>query len=456
MSSTTTPNSESPFLRLPLEIRNRVYKELLVTSLTKTPKPFLENCRSATRYDWNLHPALLATNHQIHDEARSILGTYNEFVVVESAAKELEQRKSDMGQEDTQIMQYRVKLWPGKKCKMGDVPNERMRIWLGKEDSQANGTENKSWIYVVLVEELRDLLVGLSIYRGRYGPYRVLGLVAKITVPKPVVEEMQKQRKARERRLLDPVMKLRFLSSVEVEGVTPGRSQAVSDQLRRSIWDRQIVYATFDELLEAGNQAREMGHHTVASGYYRLASDYASHFEEHKRYVFTDPIDPVAFQFKVNLQRSRTWIEAGYFEIAFGAAAVALDAANAIFRRNMSAVGPPPVGADGRVKKGAFRKWTCECIKDGAAKYGQRIKAEEIGAAYYYKSIAEHCAEGNAAIEQAFEDKMVGIGCCAISDTAPKDCIKELVELEKRTMKRLVEEGHTDDYGSSDEWEDID
>ncbi|KAI4192173.1 MAG: hypothetical protein LQ346_004444 [Caloplaca aetnensis] len=457
MSSATPPNRDSPFLGVPLELRNRIYKELLVTSLTKTPKPFLGNCRSATRYDWNLHPSILATNRQIHDEARSVLGIYNEFVVVETAAKELEQKKSDMRQEDTGIMQYRVKLWPGKKCKIGDVPNERMRIWLGKEISKANDTENKSWIYVVLVEELRDLLVGLSIYQGKYGPYRILGLVAKITVPKPVVEETQKQKKARERRLLDPVMKLRLLSSVEVQGVTPGRSQAVSDQLRRSKWDHQIVYATFNELLDAGNQARQMGHNTVSSGYYRLASDYVTHFMEHQRYVFTDPIDPVAFQFKIHLQRSRTWIEAGYFEDALGAAEVALNAANAIFRTNVPAVGPPPIGADGRAKKGPFRKWTCECIKDGAVKYGQRIKAEEIGAAYYYKSIAEYCADGDSAAEQAEDDKMLGIGCCAISDTAPKDCIQELLDLDRRTMERLMEEGHTDHYASSDdEWEDVD
>ncbi|KAL8762175.1 MAG: hypothetical protein Q9184_001772 [Pyrenodesmia sp. 2 TL-2023] len=441
---------------MPLEIRNRIYKELLVTSLTKTPKPFLDNCRSATRYDWNLHPAILATNHQIHDEARSVLGTYNEFVVVERAAKELEQKKSDMQEEYSKVMQYRVKLWPGRKCQLGDIPNERMRIWVGNEDSSANGTENKSWIHVVLVEELRDLLVELSIYQGRHGPYRILGLVAKITVPKPTVEETHEERNARENKLMNPVMKLRFLSSVKVEGVTPGRSQAVSDQLCRSIWDHHTVYETFHELLDAGNQARDMGHYTVASGYYRLASDYASHFEKHKRYVFTDPIDPVAFMFKVNLQRSRNWIEAGDLFNARGAAGAALDIANAIFSVNGLGVGPPPVGADGRVKKGAFRKWTCECIKDGAARCGQRIKAEEIGAAYYYKSIAEYHVRGNSASEQADEDKMVGIGCCAISDTAPKDCIRELLELDTRITKRRMEESRPDHEESSDEWEDID
>ncbi|KAL8920096.1 MAG: hypothetical protein Q9208_006449 [Pyrenodesmia sp. 3 TL-2023] len=456
MSSTTTPNSESPFFRIPLEIRNRVYKELLVTSLTKTPKPFLDNCRSTTRYDWNLHPAILATNHQIHDEARSVLGVYNEFVVVERAAKELEQKKSDMREEYKEVMQYRVKLWPGKRCRTSNVPNERMRIWLGKEDSPANGIENKSWIHVVLVEELRDLLIELSIYHGRYGPYRILGLVAKIKVPKPTAEESQKEEDARENKLLNPVMKLRFLSSVEVEGVTPGRSQTVSDELHRSMWDHHIVYATFNELLDAGNQACDMGHYTVANGYYRLASDYVSHFEKHKRYVFTDSIDPVAFEFKVNLQRSRNWIEAGDLFNARGAARAALHITDAIFPMRAPGVGPPLVGADGRVKKGAYRKWTCECIKDGAARYGQRIKAEEVGAAYYYVSIADYCTWGTSATEQAEEDRLVGIGCCAISDTAPKDCIRELLELDARITKRSMGQGHADYEESSDEWEDID
>lgn len=99
-----------------------------------------------------------------------------------------------------------------------------------------------------------------------------------------------------------------------------------------------------------------MCHHTGANGYYRRASDYITHFMEQKRYVFTDPVDPIAFIFKINIQRSRNWIEEGNFDDALGAMKSALSIANGIFRLHVPAIGPPPGGVNGRTGKGAFRK----------------------------------------------------------------------------------------------------
>lgn len=442
--------SEPTFLRLPLEVRNRIYKELLSTKVTKTQKLGLDNCRSPTRYDWNLHLQILSTNHQIHDETRDMFGRENNFVVIHCAAKELEQKKTDMGAEDTTIMKYRVRLWPGKRCEAVDVPNERMRIWLGKGSPTSSKTKVKPWLHVVLEEELRDVLAGLSIFQGRSGPYRMSGLSAVITLTPPTITETQKQTKTREARLLNPVLKLRFLDSAKIEGATPGKTQHVSEQLCRQKWDDQLVYSTFEELMSAGDQARDIGHHWVATGYYSRASDYILHFMDRHRYVFTSPLDPIAFMFKINLQRSRNWIECDNFYDALGAVESALTSANTIFRQNMTAVGPPPISANGEIKKGAFRKWTCECIKDGAATFGQRIKCEDVGFGYYYKSIAEHVLGGNEATEEAEDDKMIGIGCCVVSETSSEGCVKELLDLDKRVMSRLIEEGG----GSSDEWED--
>lgn len=57
------------FLGLPLIARDIIFKELLSINSTKTEKPYPDTCRSSVRYNWNLHPAILATNRQIHEEA---------------------------------------------------------------------------------------------------------------------------------------------------------------------------------------------------------------------------------------------------------------------------------------------------------------------------------------------------------------------------------------------------
>ncbi|KAL8954271.1 MAG: hypothetical protein Q9183_007227, partial [Haloplaca sp. 2 TL-2023] len=121
-----------PFLKVPIEIRNLIYKELLSINIRKTQKPFPATCRSAVRYDWNLDTAILFVNRQIHEEARHILGSDNNFIVIECAAKELEQSRKDVGKEYPEVMQYNVKLWPQRRQEVVNVPNERMRIHFGK------------------------------------------------------------------------------------------------------------------------------------------------------------------------------------------------------------------------------------------------------------------------------------------------------------------------------------
>lgn len=118
-----------------------------------------------------------------------------------------------------------------------------------------------------------------------------------------------------------------------------------------------------------------------------------------------------------------------------------------LFQTNEPSIGPPPLDEHNGISRGKFRQWTCECIRDGAAKFGQRIKAEDIGRAYYYQSITEHIVEGDEATEQAIEDRAIGIGCCVISDTAPKDAPRPLLELDMKTMQRLRI------HDSDDEWE---
>lgn len=76
------------FLRLPRELRDKVYKNLVSVKHTRTPKDPEVGIRSATsRYDWNIDPTILRVSKQINAEAKEIMGLDNDFVVVVRAAK---------------------------------------------------------------------------------------------------------------------------------------------------------------------------------------------------------------------------------------------------------------------------------------------------------------------------------------------------------------------------------
>jgi hypothetical protein len=64
-------SSTSPFLRIPVELRLYIYRHLLVSPITiGEPRP---------RDFGKIHPGILRTNRQIHNEARSILYAENTF-----------------------------------------------------------------------------------------------------------------------------------------------------------------------------------------------------------------------------------------------------------------------------------------------------------------------------------------------------------------------------------------
>lgn len=229
------------FLSLPLIARDIIYKQLLSVNFTKTEKPYPDTCRSSVRYNWNLHPAILATNREIHEEAKHILGFANSFVVIECAAPELEQKRGEFGKEDKRIMLFKVTLWP-KRCDTVAVPNERMRVWLGHDDPGGKKKKRKTsapkpWFCVVLVEELRDLMAGLAIFQNQNGTYRTLGLSAKIIMSQIQAEETESERTTREAKFLDPLLNLRFLKSMKIEGASDDNTRYISEQVCHQKWD---------------------------------------------------------------------------------------------------------------------------------------------------------------------------------------------------------------------------
>ncbi|KAL8736543.1 MAG: hypothetical protein Q9181_002392 [Wetmoreana brouardii] len=332
MACNMSRSKDASFMRLPLEVRNLIYRHLLAISVTKTEKPYRDHCRSSVRYNWNIYPAILAINRQIHKEARDVFGSQNDFVVIECAARELEQKKSDMGKEDTRIMKYNVKLWPGR-------------------DRKAP----QPWFCVVVREELRDVLVGISILTNSNGSYRTSGLSAVVTLTQATEDETENQRNAREATLLDPLLSLRFFKSLKVEGALEMNSKYVSKQVCRRQCDAYIIYSTFHDLLRAGDEACDIGYHDAATGYYRQAHDYALHFISNEKQVIVHPANPVAFLSKVNLQRARNLIETDDFADAYGAAETALSTTVMLFQTN-EAVEEPPVDEHGVVNRGKLRE----------------------------------------------------------------------------------------------------
>ena len=364
-----------------------------------------------------------------------------------------------MKKEDTAIMIYNVALWPGKATKKPVVPGERVRIKLGKSKNSKNGLD----AHVILAEELRDVCVGLSTYQDAEGKYRTAGLPCHIKVHQPQRPETPADRDIRERALLEPLQKLRHFQTVSIEGTLPAITYQITQQLTHQTLDKSLVFSTINELIADGDRSSSIGDYDIATAYYQRAHEYFHHSTTHARHVFTDPADVLAFEFKTMQHRALNWIEAGNFSDALEIADIALHVANQLFRLNSPMTNPPPAGPNGRISAAAFRKWTCECIKEGAARYGQKIKAEDIGRCYYYKSIAEHVMYGEDAAEQADEDKLTGIGCCVVSETMKDDVPGELLRLDVRRMEGLrkryemrgEEEGDEEGW-VDEEWEDDD
>ena len=456
MSATSEIPSNCLFLHLPLELRDRIYAQLVSIKHTHTSKDAEACLRSTTFHKWNLDPTIFRINRQINQEAKAVMARENEFVVIERA-KILQQGPKDVKKEDTGIMVYSVALWPAKATKEPVVPGERMRVKLGKAIKSKTGMD----AHVILAEELRDVCIGLSTFQGSEGKYRTSGLSCSIKVHPPLYAEDPAASDIRARALLEPLQKLRRFQNVSIEGTLPAIEYQITHQLTHQTFDRGLVLTTIDELMTNGDQSSSAGDHDAATAYYQRAHEYFHHCAIHERHAFTHPAEASAFEFKIMQHRALNWISAGNFSDALEAAQIALHVANHLFRLNSPMTTPPPAGPNGRISAAAFRKWTCECIKEGAARYEQKIKAEDIGRCYYYKSISEHVVYGDEATEQADEDKFTGIGCCLVSDTMTDNVPGELLQLDIRTMENLpkrckeeVEDEGDEEGWVDEEWED--
>lgn len=193
-------------------------------------------------------------------------------------------------------------------------------------------------------------------------------------------------------------------------------------------FDTALVKTTINDLIFSGDQARKRGHFDVATVYFQRAYEYFEHCLPSEA-TFTNHVETMTTEFKIMQHRTLNWIEAGDFDNAENTATMALDLSESLFQSlaaedpNTAQASEPRKNAEGVVTVGAMREWRCRCMKEGAEKTGQRIKAEDVGRVFYYKSIAEHVLGGKAAKKEADEDKMMRIGCCIVSETRGQENI---------------------------------
>lgn len=305
----------------------------------------------------------------------------------------------------------------------------------------------------MLDEELRDFLINISILRNEDGSWSTLGLSASITFHEST-EEVGRKRQARESILVQAISKLRLLKAVTVKGTTVESATLISERVRKQAWDAEVVYSTIRELLAAGDGAFDIGHHGVAERYYSLATQYTFAFIQRDRQVYAT-WDDITFMFLTDLRRSRNWIEEDEFIKSFEHADSSIQTAEKLLGANGPVFGGNVYDISRRSIQDRDRQSFCDSIKAGAAKYGERIKCEDVGRAYYYKSLAGHCIglkvgsrwglkapsnrdkyDSQSCIAQAYEDRLTAIACFNISETTPSDSVQELHELAKRTMER--------------------
>ena len=358
----------------------------------------------------------------------------NHFVVIEHVI-ELEEGPEDVMEEDTSKRIYNVALWPRKATQNAVVPGERMRMTLERAES----SETEKNMHVILAEEVRDVCIGLSTFHGPGANYRTSGLSCLINVYPPAYTGTPAARDIRERTLLEPLQKLRHFKDVLIQGTLPAIDYQVSRQLTHQAFDRGLVLDTFEELVASGDQSSANGDYSIATAYYQRAQTYFHHCVAHQFHVFT-PGDLPALKFKIMQHRALNFIEEGDFCDALRAALTALHVMGQRFDV-MSLEWLIMTGSrtfsDDRIGAGSWRVWACERIKEGAAQHGQRIKCEDVGRCYYYKSISEYIVWGCEAREETPNDKLTAIACCFMSDTMKDNVPEELLQLDIRTMEKL-------------------
>lgn len=450
--SLATQPTHSRFLNLPQEIRDKIYTNLLSIPNNRTPKSREDGLRSSFLYDWNLHPAILATNHQIYDEAFAVFRGSNQFVMIKCATQALSPTAIQTVEEDIGLMRYNVSYWP-RKNNNGDakVPGGRMTIWLEEEKDLDKDEPPPIDVYVLQVSELHNFFTSLSIATHSSGSYCTEGIAAIVVLYSPTLtKEDAAATDRRELSLLHPMMQLRHLSSVHIVGAAPGHALVAEAFITKPAFEPTLISKTLDELITEGDSARQQEEYDVANAYFQRAHEYLHHFMEmgprSDSNSFLDPAEPLAYEFNIMRHRALNLIEDDLFDDAIESCKIALEIINLVF-----GTGSKP-GTNAMT-----RQRNCQMIRQGAERLRQHIKCEDVGRCYYYKSIAGRLT-GNGE-EEAQKDKLMAIGCCIVSDTVKEgeDIPRELLQLEMRTMHRfgvvtLENEGQLESEGEED-WE---
>ena len=427
------------FLQLPSEIRVEIFRNLLCVQRTRKQKPISESRLSTSRYSWDLHPAILATCRQIHEEARNLLIRENRFVVFECAAGELDQASKRFSTSPSKL-----KLWSGRRFGTAPITNEVMRVRLHRYE---NHKQTESSIYVVLEGEVLDLCAGLATYIGTNGyDCRLAELNLHVVISPSQMKESNEAQASRETTLLRSVMALRRAASIKIEGADPELAREFSSQLRHRRYCDQVGGQVTKGLSSAGDNAFDIGDYTAALGFYYRAFDYYKYCCRRKG-LLTDTGDWTVFTFTLGQKRARSWLEMNDFrntclDMDANISLLTLDPGPIAFVDGIPLIPkkPDPILPTMSEEEKSIedqRIWKWERFREAVARFQNRITCEDIGRCYMYRSIALRCRpDGNPSL--AAEDRSMSLACCGDWATSGDGYINELLELERRMMIHFV------------------
>ena len=449
-----TSNIHVPsLLVLPAEIRIHIYKHLLCVKLARVQKPWAESTHSTSRYFWGLQPAILATCRQIHDEAKDVLRHGNSFIIVECATRRLQKTKADRA--CTSPADFT--LWPAKSCAATILPRATMRIQFHLDAQYQGRNKPRSTFHVVHEDEVKDLCAALSTYRDRFYRYefRLSRLSMKVEIDPLQLRRTSESCIAQEWALLRDLLPLGHVKTVTFERISSNLEHVLTNCLCLQAVNPSVVCFSTVKFLSSGDEAYDIGHFLAADGWYARAWDYFHHCQS-QRLFNINLADSVVLHFMLTQRRARVWLEMRKFSRVRTSSNINIDFANGNFlthepkflpkfgdppdqvpvlSSSWSDISHPMMAEHDNLASGHDRTSHCEQFKEAAKRFEQRIKCEDIGRCYMYRSIANRYISG-LDDAQAADDRLMALECCKISNTADPECFDELEKLESRILRK--------------------
>lgn len=243
------------FLELPREIRNYVYMLLLCNfeAAVVLVRSDRDTVARITQHKYNIETAILATNRQIHSEARGILLQETQFVKVDVQFQD--RREAIKGI----FVPTRVPIFTLNRDVINKFGGHTMSYTLAEEAEEAEA-QNSSFVCMILHRDF-DLLCRALVNADFWMP----GFGSKT---KHTIVLHQSLSRDQQERLLAPFRRrLRGLKAVAIYGeVEPSLAKAVVSEAGRNHWqDPESIIEDLRKQEEVGSEYQRSGNSKMCS-----------------------------------------------------------------------------------------------------------------------------------------------------------------------------------------------